>query len=143
MRHIAMNRSASMISILLVATAAVVCGRNDSSQSSKVPVIDGGAGPCSFELIVFTPDGKPAGAADVKVHIAYGFGGFRRLDLEAGTNYDGKVNFTGLPAKVKNPPLEFHASKEQWVGSARFDPALECQARHDIKLQKPDAGQTK
>lgn len=138
-----MNRSASMISILLVAAAAVVSGGNDSSQSSEVPVMDGGAGPCSFQLTVFTPDGKPAGAAEVRVHIAYGFGGFRRLDLEAGTNYDGKVNFAGLPAKVKNPPLEFHASKEQWVGVATFDPAVECRAKHDITLQKPGSGQTK
>ena len=138
-----MNRSAAMISILLVTAVAMVCGRNDSGQSSKVPVMDGGAGPCSCQLTVFTPDGKPAGAADVKVRIAYGFGGFRRLDLEAGTNYDGKVNFTGLPAKVKNPPLEFHASKEPWVGAATFDPAVECQAKHDITLQKPDSGQTK
>src|SRR5215475_4363171 len=137
MRHIAMNRSASMISILLVAAAVVVCGGNDSSQSSKVPVMDGGAGPCSCQFTVLTPDGKPAGAAVVKVHIAYGFGGFRRLDLEAGTNYDGKVNFAGLPSRVKNPPLEFHATKEQWVGVAMFDPAVECQARHDITLQKP------
>jgi len=46
------------------------------------PVMDGGAGPCSLDLGV-TSDGKPAVAANVKVHIAYGFGGIRKLDLEA------------------------------------------------------------
>ncbi len=83
-----------------------------------------------------TPDGKPAPAADVKVHIEYGFGGFHRLDLEAGTNVDGKVRFTGLPAKVKRPPLEFRASKDQLAGVATFDPQAECQAKHDVALEK-------
>lgn len=107
-----------------------------SSQTTAqpVPVMDGGAGPCSCELTIFMPDGKPAPAADVKVHIAYGFGGFHRLDLEAGTNVDGKVRFTGLPSKVKNPPLEFRAAKDQLEGVATFDPLTECRAKHDITL---------
>ncbi len=67
--------------------------------------MDGAAGPCSLELIVNGIDGKPAYAAIIKVHIAYGFAGIRRLDLEAGTNSDGKVKFTGLPARVHRPPL--------------------------------------
>lgn len=82
------------------------------------------------------PDGKPAAAADVKVHIAYGFGGFHRLDLEAGANVDGKVRFTGLPSRVKRPPLEFRASKDQWMGMATFDPLTECQAKREITLAK-------
>ena len=108
-----------------------------AQEPQPVPVIDGGAGPCSCELKVMTSDGKPAAAADVKVHIEYGFGGFRRLDLEAGANQDGKVRFTGLPAKVKRPPLEFRASKNQLNGVATFDPLTECQAKHDITLEKP------
>jgi len=56
------------------------------AQSENVPVIQGGAGPCSIELTVRGADGKPVYAATVKVHIKYGFGGMRRLDLEAGTN---------------------------------------------------------
>ena len=84
-------------------------------------------------------DGKPAYAAPVKVHIAYGFGGMRRLDLEAGTNSDGKVKFAGLPARVQRPPLKFHASKREFEGVAAFDPSTECQAKHDITLEKSKA----
>jgi len=84
-------------------------------------------------------DGKPVYAATVKVHIAYGFGGMRRLDLEAGTNSDGKVKFAGLPARVQRPPLEFHASKDEFMGVAAFDPSKECQAKHDITLEKSKA----
>jgi hypothetical protein len=48
----------------------------------KVPVVDGGAGPCYLELTVTGADGKPVYAATVKIHIGYGFGGMRKLDLE-------------------------------------------------------------
>jgi hypothetical protein len=81
-------------------------------------------------------DAKPVYAATVKVRIAYGFGGIRKLDLEAGTNSDGKVKFKGLPVKVRNPPLEFHATKDQLTGLASYNPATECQSKHDIVLEK-------
>jgi hypothetical protein len=103
----------------------------------KVPVIDGAIGPCSLELTVTGSDSKPVFAATVNVHIAYGFGGFRKLDLEAGTNSNGKVKFIGLPAQVRRPPLEFHASKDALVGVATYDPSTECQAKHEITLDKP------
>ncbi len=106
-----------------------------AAQPEKIPVIDGGAGPCSLEFTV-TADGKPAYAATVKVHIEYGFGGFHKLDLEAGTNSDGKVKFTGLPVRVHRPPLEFHAVKDNFEAFATYDPSAECQAQHAITLQK-------
>ena len=106
------------------------------SHNEKVPVIQGGAGPCSIELTVMGANGKPVYAATVKVHIAYGFGGMRRLDLEAGTNSDGKVKFTDLPRRVVRPPLEFHALKDEFEGVAAYDPSTEYQAKHDITLAK-------
>jgi hypothetical protein len=107
--------------------------------SEELPVIDGGVGPCSIVFTVTDATGKPIYAANVKVHIAYGFAGIRKLDLEAGTNTQGKVKFKGLPIKVHNPPLEFNASKDQLVGIATYDPATECQALHDIMLDKRKA----
>lgn len=102
-----------------------------------VPVMDGGIGPCSVELTVTTADAKPVYGATVRVHISYGFMGLKRLDLQAGTNSDGKVKFTGIPTKVHNPPLEFHATKDDLTGVANDDPQQECQARHDLFLEKP------
>jgi hypothetical protein len=127
-------------SLVLVQGMLLSAAQTPSAQSAQaIPVMDGGAGPCSCELTVMNPDGKPAAAANVKVHIAYGFGGFHRLDLEAGTNVDGKVRFTGLPDRVRRPPLEFTASKDQLSGVATYDPQSECQAKHDITLQKADS----
>ncbi len=99
-------------------------------------MIDGGVGPCSVEFTVIDADAKPQYGATVKVHIAYGFGGFRRLDLEAGTNVNGKVKFKGLPAKVRNPPLEFNATKDDLIGMATYNPANQCESKHDIMLEK-------
>jgi len=101
--------------------------------------MQGDAGPCSLELTVRGADGKAVYAATVKVHIKYGFGGIRRLDLEAGTNSEGKVRFDGIPAKVQRPPLEFHGSKDELTGIASFDPSAECHAQRDLTLQKPQA----
>ena len=95
--------------------------------------MDGGAGPCSLELTVIS-DTKPVSAANVKVHITYGFAGVRKLDLEAYTNNAGKLKFTGLPAKVKRPPLEFRGSKDKLAGIAVYDPESECNAQHELTL---------
>jgi hypothetical protein len=109
-----------------------------TGQQNPTPyVMDGGAGPCSAEFTVTGPDGKPVFAALINVHVVYGFGGFHKLDLGVYTDHDGKAKFTGLPAKVRNPPLEFRAGKDNLAGMATVDPATECQARHDIILEAP------
>ena len=116
--------------------AMSIPGQAAPQNDSKVPVMDGGAGPCSVELTVLGPDSKPVYDATVKVHIAYGFAGARRLDLQAGTNANGKVKFTGLPSRVHRPPLEFQASKGEMEATLDYDPVAECTANHEIALQK-------
>jgi hypothetical protein len=83
----------------------------DSSQMTLV--MDGGAGPCSLELSV-SANGKPTIAAHVWVHIVYGFGGIRKLDLDAYTGNDGKLKFTGLPDRVKRPLSSSALRKISW-----------------------------
>jgi hypothetical protein len=132
---------------LLFISFALFCnGANANAQTASgatgstnqpahdVPVMDGAAGPCSLQLTVTTGDGKPAYAAIIKVHIAYGFGGFHKLDLQASTNVDGNANFTGLPARIRRPPLEFQAAKDNLSGTATYDPESQCQAKHTIVL---------
>ena len=141
-----MNRTIFVLSrvVLMVALCIAASAQSNPQATSAqapvaaqvVPVIDGGVGSCSVELTVTTADGKPVGAATVKVHIAYGFGGFHKLDLQAGTNSDGKVKFTGLPSRVRRSLLEFEASKDQLVGTATYDPATECQGKREVKLGK-------
>ena len=47
------------------------------------------------------------------------------------------MKFIGLPSRVHRPPLEFQASKDQLVGMVTYDPDEECQAKHDLVLDKP------
>jgi hypothetical protein len=139
-----MNRTGVLCFVLV----ALVAGAQTSSQnpsgekpsaSSQLPVIDGAAGPCSLQLTILGADSKPVYNATVKVHITYGFGGFHHLDLQAGTDSDGRVKFTGIPTKVHNPPLEFDATKDGLEASVNYDPANECQGKHDVNLEKPKA----
>src|ERR1700746_1375590 len=53
-----------------------------ANSQNAMQTMDGGVGPCAVILTV-TSDSKPVFAANVKVHIEYGFAGIRRLDLEA------------------------------------------------------------
>jgi hypothetical protein len=92
----------------------------------QVPVMDGEAGPCSVAFTVTDAKGAPVYDARIRVHMAYGFAGARRLDLEAATNVDGKTQFKGLPEKVKGGILTFRATQGKREGSASYDPAKNC-----------------
>lgn len=92
----------------------------------QVPVMDGEAGPCSIAFTVTDAKGAPVYDARIRVHMAYGFAGVRRLDLEAATNVDGKTQFKGLPEKVKGGTLTFRATQGKREGLATYDPAKNC-----------------
>jgi hypothetical protein len=100
-----------------------------------VSVIDGGVGPCSADFTVTDTAQAPVYAANIKVHIAYGFMYLRKLDLEVGTNASGKARFTGLPDRTKQG-LFFRASEGGREGSAFIDPAKTCNATLTIALEK-------
>jgi hypothetical protein len=114
---------AVLVSVFAVAPAPAHAQTPDPHQ---VPVMDGEAGPCSIAFTVTDIKGAPVYDARIRVHIAYGFAGVRRLDLEAATNVDGKTQFKGLPEKVKGGTLIFRASQGKRDGSAVYDPAKNC-----------------
>jgi hypothetical protein len=107
-----------------------------SPKSDDIPVTDGTSGPCSIEFSVTDSDGKPVYAARIDVHLAYGAFGAHKLDMGVYTNAQGKAKFIGIPIKVRKPPVEFNAKKDDLVGVATMDPATECQAKHDIVMDK-------
>jgi hypothetical protein len=112
---------------LLILTGSLMTAHSQQTPDPhQVPVMDGEAGPCSIAFIVTDGKGAPVYDARIRVHIAYGFMGVRRLDLEAATNIDGKTQFKGLPEKVKGETLMFRASQGKREGSAIYDPAKNC-----------------
>jgi hypothetical protein len=105
--------------------------------NSNSYVMDGAAGPCAIDLNVIDTAGKPISSALISVHVAYGFGGFHKLDMSVYSSPEGKARFTGIPAKPKNAPLEFYAKKDKLMGVASMNPATECQAKHDVVMDLP------
>jgi len=65
---------------LIIGTTASLAAQTGQKQATSpnsqppqaVPVMDGGAGPCSLDLTV-TADGKAAAVVKINVHIVYGF----------------------------------------------------------------------
>ena len=116
----------STAAIFILAVGLAPAHAQQTPDPHQVPVMDGEAGPCSIAFTVTDIKGAPVYDARIRVHIAYGFAGVRRLDLEAATNVDGKTQFKGLPEKVKGGTLIFRASQGKRDGSAVYDPAKNC-----------------
>jgi hypothetical protein len=104
-------------------------------QSKTVPVIDGGIGPCTADFTITGADGKPLYDAKIRVHIAYRFLNAHKLDLEVGTNVDGKARFTGLPDKIKHG-VYFYASQGDLQAEAFDDTTNNCKAAFALALRK-------
>jgi hypothetical protein len=119
---------------MLGITLLLAAQDHPAQQADDIPVTDGGSGPCSIELSVTDGDAKPVYAARIDVHMAYGAFGAHKLDMGVYTNAQGKARFTGIPIKVRKPPIEFQAKKGDLIGVATMDPLTECQAKHDIVL---------
>lgn len=127
----------SALTLVALALSLPAFSQTPPSQPDpkSVPVIDGGIGACSADFTVNDSAGAPVYAAKIKVHIAYGFMYARKLDLEVGTNVDGKARFTGIPDRVKHG-LFFEASEGDRTASAFDDPATTCQAQFTLVLRK-------
>jgi hypothetical protein len=138
-----MPQAISPFAILLTAmmlgvfspTPAPAQNSESKTDARTVPIIDGGAGSCSADFIVNDGAGAPVYDAKIRVHIDYRFGGFHKLDLEVGTNAEGKARFTGIPEKTKRG-LTYYATHADQQGSAFIDPASNCKAQMTITLQK-------
>ncbi|MFZ1053500.1 MAG: hypothetical protein WBP65_07940 [Candidatus Sulfotelmatobacter sp.] len=100
-----------------------------------VSVVDAGLGPCTADFIITDAAGAPVYAANIRVHIAYGFMNLHKFDLEVGTNADGKARFIGLPENPKQG-LFFRASEADREGSAFDNPSKTCKAQFTVVLRK-------
>jgi hypothetical protein len=104
-----------------------------SANSAEIPVVKGGAGSCSADFTVSDASGKGIYNAKIVIQLKYGFMGLHRLDATVSTNFDGKARIEGLPEQIKKT-AEFTVSNGGQSKSLPFDPAAECQSRHDITL---------
>jgi len=100
-----------------------------------VAEVDAGLGPCTADFIVTDEAGAPVYAANIRVHITYGFMNLHKFDLQVGTNSDGKARFIGLPESSKQG-FFFRASADDREGSAFDNPSKTCKTQFTIVLRK-------
>ena len=115
--------------IILLSPCALVLANN----STEVPVVDGGIGPCRADFTVKDEAGKPIYDAKIKVTLRWGFFNKRKMDLEIGTNGDGKARIIGLPDSPKKP-LEFQIKSGTVTKSIEDDPSANCTAVYEVTL---------
>jgi hypothetical protein len=139
--HKGKHRSSALLFMLLALAFSLILTPSSFSQTPaspdahSVPVVEGNIGQCSTDFTVTDEAGHPVYAAKIKVHIAYGFMYARKLDLEVGTNVDGKARFTGMPDRTKRG-LFFEASEGERTGNAFVDPAVTCKSQFTVVLRK-------
>ena|SRR5579864_4345699 len=120
-----------LLALLLISPALA-----QAPDPHSVPAVDAALGPCSADFTITDTDKKPVYNAKVRVRIAYGFLSAHKLDLEVGTNVDGKARFTGLPDRLKHG-LFFEATEGDRTGNAFDDTSNTCKAQFAITIRKP------
>ena len=116
--------------IVFLAPSALLLANNNSTD---VPVVDGGIGTCRADFTVKDEAGKPIYDAKIKVTLRYGIFNKRKMDLEIGTNSDGKARIIGLPDSPKKA-LEFQIKSGTVSKSVEDDPSANCTAVYEVTL---------
>jgi hypothetical protein len=121
------------IPFLLAIIFLAPCASFAANDSPETPVVDGGIGPCRADFTVKDEAGKPIYNATIKVTLRYGIFNKRKMDLEIGTNSDGKARIIGLPDSPKKP-LEFQIKSGTVTRSVEDDPSTNCTAVYEVTL---------
>lgn len=119
--------------ILYVALAVVTLAQQPAADKEpEVAVISARLGPCSADFTVTDADGKAIYAATVHVRIRYGFLGIKRMDLEVGTNGDGRARVEGLPEDAR--PLTYDITRDDKKATVQQDLSTSCKAKYEVSL---------
>ena len=121
--------------IATIALAAVTLVQQPAAEAPKpeLAVISARLGACAADFTVKDSDGQPVYAAIIHVRIRYGFLGIKRMDLEIGTDSDGKARVEGLPDRVK--PLTYDIQKADKKASVEQTHLSNCQATYEVSLK--------
>lgn len=90
-------------------------------------------GNCTVDFRVTDMKGDGLYDAKISTSIRYGFMSQRKLDLEAGTNADGRARFTKLSAELKTVTFTI----TNGVDRARriWAPNMDCYAQYTVPLK--------
>jgi hypothetical protein len=113
------------IVVILLITAGISSGAQ--AGTNEVPVIDASMGSCTADITVMDSGHHAIYKANISTRIRSGFAGVKKLDLEVGTNVDGKARFTGLPDRPRDV-LQFTADYEGRSNTVLLDSQKDCHA---------------
>jgi hypothetical protein len=125
--------NSSMKSAFLICCFALCVLAQTQKSDNDVPVIDAGMGPCTADVTVFDSAHRAVYKANISTQIRSGFAGVKKLDLQVGTNVDGKARFTGLPEKPREV-WQLTADFEGRNNSVMLDSRKDCHAMLSIFL---------
>ena len=121
--------------MLIAALTFAVAGALAQAPSTppELPVLDAKLGGCSAEFAVKNADGSPVYHAYVNVRVRYGTLGIKRMDLEVGTNSEGKARIKGLPDKARL--MTYSITKDDKKTAVDQDVAKVCEGKFDVTLK--------
>jgi hypothetical protein len=99
----------------------------------ELAVISARQGDCFGDFTVKDAAGAPIYAATIHVRVRYGFLGVKRMDLEVGTNSDGKARVEGLPANGRL--LVYDVTKGTLKTMVEQNLETTCRAEHQVTLK--------
>ena len=103
------------------------------SADNDVPVIDAAMGSCTADVTVLDSGHHAVYKATVSTQIRSGFAGVKKLDLQVGTNVDGKARFTGLPERPREV-WQLTADFQGRSNTSLLDSRKDCHAALNIFL---------
>jgi len=104
-----------------------------AQAKSEIPEVTADLGDCTAEFTVTDTANKPVFNAKVHTEIRHGLFSMRRVELEIGTNADGKARFVGLPNTVRKP-FAFEISYQNRRNYIRHNPEEKCTAAYNVIL---------
>ena len=119
------------------ALLALIAQQPAAPPPVDVPVLKAGLGNCSADFTVTDAEGKPVYLATIHVRLRYGFMSLKRMDLEVGTNSDGKARVEGLPAKAR--PLNYDIVKDSTRRIVTQDLSTVCSGSYSVALTSGEA----
>jgi hypothetical protein len=121
--------------LLTVALAALSAAPQVAQQqpTPELAVISARQGECFGDFVVTDEAGRPVYAAVVHVRVRYGFLGVKRIDLEVGTNSEGKARVEGLPANGRT--LVYDITKDNLKATVEQSLETVCRAEHKVVLK--------
>lgn len=119
--------------LILSMILALAVPAPQAATAPELPVLNARLGNCSATFTVRNAEGAPVYLALVHVRVRYGTMGIKRIDLEVGTNSEGRARITGLPSKAR--PMTYDISKDDKKTTIDQDVTKTCDATLDVVLE--------